>query len=269
MPFSRIYEQIVHKKQQKQKLFAVLLDPDNMTAAACERLIAISQTYSIDYFLVGGSLVTTSNQAPLIALLKQKSNIPVILFPSSSLHIDAQADGILLLSLISGRNPEFLIGQHVVSAPILKASKLQILPTGYILVDSGEPTTASYMSGSLPLPRNKPSIAASTALAGELLGLHLIYLDAGSGAQNPVPANIIRAVRQAVEVPLIVGGGINSIEKVWAALNAGADMLVVGNEIESNPDFIRTVATIMAQANAVVYNLSWPVKKNLKKQKSR
>lgn len=256
MPFSRIYEQIVQKKQQKQKLFAVLLDPDNITAAACERLVELSQTNQIDYFFVGGSLVTTANQAPLISLLKQKSNIPVILFPSSSLHIDAQADGILLLSLISGRNPEFLIGQHVVSAPILKASNLQIISTGYILVDSGEPTTASYMSGSLPLPRNKPSIAASTALAGELLGLHLVFLDAGSGAQNPVPAPIIQAVRQAVEVPIMVGGGINSTDKAWAALNAGADLIVVGNEIENNPSFIQTIAAIIKQINASPEDLS-------------
>jgi phosphoglycerol geranylgeranyltransferase len=255
MPFSRIYEQIVNKKQQKQKIFAVLLDPDNLTAAACEKLILLSQTNSIDYFFVGGSLVTTSNQAPLISLLKEKSNIPVILFPSSSLHIDSQADAILLLSLISGRNPEFLIGQHVISAPFLKASKLQILPTGYILVDSGQPTTASYMSGSMPLPRNKPSIAASTALAGELLGLHLIFLDAGSGAENPVPAEMIQAVRQVVDVPVIVGGGINSSQKAWAALKAGADMIVVGNEIESNPDFIQTVATVVSQANTISYNL--------------
>ncbi|MDQ3291960.1 MAG: geranylgeranylglyceryl/heptaprenylglyceryl phosphate synthase [Bacteroidota bacterium] len=250
MPFSRIYEQILLKKQQRQKLFAVLLDPDDLTAAACEQLIALSHTHSIDYFLVGGSLITTLNQAPLISLLKQKSQIPVILFPSSSLHIDSQADGILLLSLISGRNPEFLIGQHVIAAPLLKASQLQILPTGYILVDSGEPTTASYMSGSLPIPRNKPSIAASTALAGELLGLQLIFLDGGSGAENPVPATMIKAVRQTVEVPLIVGGGLNSPQKVVAALEAGADMIVVGNEIEKNPDFISTVAAAITKLNS-------------------
>ncbi|PSR55180.1 geranylgeranylglyceryl/heptaprenylglyceryl phosphate synthase [Adhaeribacter arboris] len=250
MPFSRIYEQILQKKQQRQKLFAVLLDPDNLTVAACERLILLSHTYSIDYFFVGGSLVTTSNQAPLISLLKQKSSIPVILFPSSSLHIDAQADGILLLSLISGRNPEFLIGQHVISAPILKSSQLQILPTGYILVDSGRPTTASYMSGSMPLPHDKPSIAASTALAGEQLGLHLIFLDAGSGAQNPVPAAMIQAVRQVVEVPIIAGGGLNTPAKIMAALGAGADMIVVGNEIEKNPDFICSAATVINELNS-------------------
>ncbi|QNF32588.1 geranylgeranylglyceryl/heptaprenylglyceryl phosphate synthase [Adhaeribacter swui] len=250
MPFSRIYEQIVQKKQQKQKLFAVLLDPDNLTAAACERLIQMSESYSIDYFLVGGSLVTTANQGPLISLLKQKSNIPVILFPSSSLHIDAQADAILLLSLISGRNPEFLIGQHVLAAPLLKASKLEVLPTGYMLIDAGQPTTASYMSGSMPIPRNKPTIAASTALAGELLGLRLIFLDAGSGAQNPIPAAMIQAVRQATEVPLIVGGGINSAQKIEDALQAGADMIVVGSEVESNPEFMQTIASVRSRVNA-------------------
>ncbi len=251
MPFSRIYEQLVQKKQQRQKLFAVLLDPDNLTPAACEQLILLSHTYSIDYFLVGGSLVTTTNQGPLISLLKQKSPVPVILFPSSNLHIDPQADGILLLSLISGRNPEFLIGQHVISAPILKASQLQIIPTGYMLVESGQQTTASYMSGSMPLPRNKPNIAATTALAGEQLGLHLIFLDAGSGALNPVPGNLIQAVRQAVDLPIVVGGGINTAHKAITALKAGADMIVVGNEIENNPDFVSTIATIIKQANAM------------------
>ncbi|QMU31016.1 geranylgeranylglyceryl/heptaprenylglyceryl phosphate synthase [Adhaeribacter radiodurans] len=257
MPFSRIYEQIILKKQQRQRLFAVLLDPDNLTTAACEQLIELSHTYSIDYFLVGGSLITTQNQAPLISLLKQQSQIPVILFPSSSLHIDLQADGILLLSLISGRNPDFLIGQHVIAAPLLKASKLQILPTGYILVDSGQPTTASYMSGSMPLPRDKPNIAASTALAGELLGLHLMFLDAGSGAKNPVPAALIQAVQQAVEVPLIVGGGLNTAQKVVAALEAGADMIVIGNEIEKNPDFISTVAVAVNQFNSATLSNSY------------
>jgi len=252
MPFSRIYEQLVQKKQQRQKLFAILLDPDNLTPAACEQLILLSHTHSIDYFLVGGSLVTTPNQGPLISLLKQKSTVPVILFPSSNLHIDPQADGILLLSLISGRNPEFLIGQHVISAPILKASQLQIIPTGYMLVESGQQTTASYMSGSMPLPRNKPNIAATTALAGEQLGLHLIFLDAGSGALNPVPGNLVQAVRQAVDLPVVVGGGINTAHKAITALKAGADMIVVGNEIENNPDFVSTIATIIKQANAMV-----------------
>lgn len=250
MPFSRIYEQLLQKQHQRQKQFAVLLDPDNLTSSTCEQLIQISHTNSIDYFFIGGSLVFKTNQAALISLIKQKSNIPVLLFPSSSLHIDAQADGILLLSLISGRNPEFLIGQHVISAPILKASNLQILPTGYLLIDSGQPTTASYMSGTIPLPHDKPSIAASTALAGEQLGLHLIFLDAGSGAQHPVSEEMINLVRQTVLLPLIVGGGINTVAKAKSALLAGADVIVVGNEIERNPGFVTEVAAVVKELNA-------------------
>ncbi len=250
MPFSRIYQQLVQKKLQRQKSFAILLDPDNLTEAAAQQLIQLSQIYPIPYFLVGGSLVTTTNQAPLIQFIKQNSLIPVLLFPSSSLHLDANADGILLLSLISGRNPDFLIGQHVISATALKASNLQIIPTGYILVDPGHPTTASYMSGTLPLPRDKPTIAASTALAGELLGLQVIFLDAGSGARQPVPGTMITAVRQTVEVPIIVGGGINTAPKARAALQAGADLIVVGTEIEKNPEFIAEIATVVQQINS-------------------
>jgi putative glycerol-1-phosphate prenyltransferase len=250
MPSSRIYKQLVQKKKQRQKSFAVLLDPDNLTEEATWQLIQLSQIYPIHYFLVGGSLVTTANQAPLIQFIKQNSSIPVLLFPSSSLHLDASADGILLLSLISGRNPDFLIGQHVVSAAALKASNLQILPTGYILVDPGHPTTASYMSGTSPLPRDKSTIAASTALAGELLGLQVIFLDAGSGARQPVPAAMIAAVRQTVDTPIIVGGGINTLAKARAALLAGADLIVVGNEIEKNPDFLAEVAAVVQQINS-------------------
>lgn len=251
MPLSRIYDHLQHKKKHKQKLFAVLLDPDNLTERTCGQLIQLSNINSIDYFLIGGSLVSTTNQAALIKLIKQTSNIPVLLFPSSSLHIDTNADGILLLSLISGRNPDFLIGQHVISAPILKASKLQLLPTGYMLIDSGRPTTASYMSGTMPLPHNKPGIAACTALAGEQLGLHLIYLDGGSGALHPVTGEMIMAVRQTVEVPIIVGGGINTVQKAENALLAGADMIVVGNEIERNPTFISEVAKAINKFNQV------------------
>ncbi len=250
MPFSRIYQQLVHKKQQRQKSFAVLLDPDNLTEEAARQLIQISQLYPISYFLIGGSLVTTANQAPLIQFIKKNSTIPVLLFPSSSLHLDASADGILLLSLISGRNPDFLIGQHVISAAALKASNLQIIPTGYILVDPGHPTTASYMSGTLPLPRDKPNIAASTALAGELLGLQIIFLDAGSGARQPVPSAMIAAVRQTVDAPIVVGGGINTISKAHAALQAGADLIVVGNEVEKNPEFMAEVAIVVQQINS-------------------
>jgi phosphoglycerol geranylgeranyltransferase len=244
-----LYKQLQKKSTIRQKSFAVLLDPDKLDEAACVHLIALSEAHAVDYFFIGGSLLTNSNQTPLIKLLKETSTIPVVLFPSSSLHLDDQADGILLLSLISGRNPEFLIGQHVISAPLLKASQLEILPTGYMLVDTGRQTTASYMSGTTPLPADKPAIAACTAMAGELLGLRLIFLDGGSGASFPVPTPLIRAVRQAVDIPLIVGGGINTGQKAYEALSAGADIIVVGNEIEGNPGFIAEVAQVLNAFN--------------------
>jgi phosphoglycerol geranylgeranyltransferase len=248
MPFNKLYP-LQQPARSSRKHFAVLLDPDNLDEASCLQLLLGSEACHVDFFFVGGSLITTDNQAGIIQLIKQHSRIPVILFPSNSLHIDKQADGILLLSLISGRNPDFLIGQHVLSAPILKASQLQVYPTGYMLVDCGRQTTASYMSGTTPLPYDKPTIAACTAMAGELLGLKYIYLDGGSGAQKPISPEMISAVCEAVEVPVIVGGGINTAEKATAALEAGADVIVVGNHIEKNPGFMAEVSSIIASYN--------------------
>ncbi|ARS37111.1 geranylgeranylglyceryl/heptaprenylglyceryl phosphate synthase [Pontibacter actiniarum] len=235
-----------------RKHFAVLLDPDNLTEASCLNIIALSEQHPVDFFFVGGSLITTQNQAGIIRLLKEHSQSPVILFPSNSQHIDSQADGILLLSLISGRNPDFLIGQHVISAPALKASGLAVYPTGYMLVDTGLQTTASYMSGTTPIPYNKPTIAACTAMAGELLGLQYVYLDGGSGAQKPVSAEMVAAVREAVELPLIVGGGINTVEKAAETLGAGADVIVIGNHIEKNPGFLAEVSSLVASYNVAL-----------------
>src|SRR5687768_16248932 len=240
-----IYKNQILKTETNRKAFAVLLDPDNLTREACLNILALSETHHVDYFFMGGSLVTTQNQAALISLIKEHSSIPVILFPSNSLHIDQQADGILLLSLISGRNPEFLIGQHVLAAPLLKASPLEILPTGYMLVDTGRQTTASYMSGTTPLPYDKPAIAACTAMAGELLGMKFIYLDGGSGALKPISPEMISAVKKSIEVPLIIGGGIKTKEMAHAAYKAGADIIVVGNEIEKNPGFLAEVSEVL------------------------
>ncbi|MFD2999773.1 geranylgeranylglyceryl/heptaprenylglyceryl phosphate synthase [Pontibacter toksunensis] len=250
MPFNN------HQQKQQSKTgrkhFAVLLDPDNLTEASCLNLLDVIASHPIDFFFVGGSLITTDNQSHIIRLLKENSATPIILFPSSGQHIDKQADGILLLSLISGRNPEFLIGQHVVSAPALKASRLQVYPTGYILVDSGRQTTASYMSSTTPIPYDKPAIAACTAMAGELLGLRYIYLDGGSGALKPVASEMIAAVREAVDIPLIVGGGINTTHKAKAALEAGADVIVVGNHIEKNPGFLAEVSSLVSSYNVAL-----------------
>ena len=252
MRHGSLYETLTNRRQRGQKALAVLLDPDQLDEAGCRHLLTLSETHSIDYFFVGGSLVMNAHQASLIRFIKSQSTVPVLLFPSHSLHLDTQADGILLLSLISGRNPDFLIGQHVVAAPLLRASNLQILPTGYMLVDTGRQTTASYMSGTTPLPHDKPSIAACTAMAGEQLGLRLMYLDGGSGAMYPVTPAMIRAVREAVEVPLIVGGGINTVEKAQAALQAGADVIVVGNQIEKAPQFLAEVSQTVYAFNAVL-----------------
>ncbi|GAB3194806.1 putative glycerol-1-phosphate prenyltransferase [Pontibacter aydingkolensis] len=240
------------KHKTGRKHFAVLLDPDNLNEASCLNLLSLSETHQVDFFFVGGSLITSQNQTGIIRLIKEHSDIPVILFPSNSLHIDKQADGILLLSLISGRNPEYLIGQHVISAPILKASQLDIYPTGYMLVDTGRQTTASYMSGTTPLPYDKPAIAACTALAGEMLGLQYMYLDGGSGAQQPISAEMIAAVCEAVEAPVIVGGGIDTTAKAKIALDAGADVIVVGNHIEKNPGFLAEVSNLIASYNVAL-----------------
>ncbi|MCJ8166820.1 geranylgeranylglyceryl/heptaprenylglyceryl phosphate synthase [Pontibacter sp. E15-1] len=238
--------------QTGRKHFAVLLDPDNLTEASCLHLITLAADHSVDFFFVGGSLITTENQAGIIRLLKEHTSTPVILFPSNSQHIDKAADGILLLSLISGRNPDFLIGQHVLAAPTLKASKLRVYPTGYMLIDTGRQTTASYMSGTIPIPYDKPAIAACTALAGELLGLRYIYLDGGSGAHRPVAPEMIAAVREAVDVPVVVGGGINTTEKAKAALEAGADVIVIGNHIEKNPGFLAEVSSLVSSYNVAL-----------------
>jgi phosphoglycerol geranylgeranyltransferase len=246
---SRLLDTLAGLRLRGRKALAVLLDPDDFEPARLRQLLLLTQQHPIDFFLVGGSLVLTEHQAALIALLKAEApQVPVLLFPSHALHVDQAADGILLLSLISGRNPDFLIGQHVVAAPRLRQSGLQILPTGYMLVDSGRPTTASYISGTAPLPHDKPGIAAATAMAGEQLGLRLMYLDGGSGAQHPVSAAMIRAVRAAVDTPLIVGGGLNTGEKVYAALAAGADLVVVGNHLERDPGFLADAVAAVREA---------------------
>ena len=249
MRLRSLHETFSQHRAQGRKALAVLLDPDHLDEASCGEILDLSRECSVDYFFVGGSLVMSAHQTALIRFIKVRSEVPVLLFPSHSLHLDAQADGILLLSLISGRNPEFLIGQHVLAAPLLRQSQLQILPTGYMLVESGRQTTASYMSGTTPLPYDKPTIAACTAMAGEQLGLQLMYLDGGSGARYPISAAMIHAVREAVSIPLLVGGGLNTVEKAYTALAAGADVIVVGNQIEKDRGFLGEVAEVVRHFN--------------------
>lgn len=237
-----IYKSIHDKKTAKQKAFAVLVDPDNIEQRQLMELIQLSVECKIDYFFVGGSLIIKDTISTVVKTIKSNCSIPVILFPGSNMHIDAQADAILFLSLISGRNAELLIGQQVIAAPILKRTQLEILSTGYMLVDGGKSTTVSYISNTTPLPADKPSIAACTAMAGEMLGMKLIYMDAGSGAENPISRKMIGAVSRSIQVPLIVGGGINNVEKAQDAWDAGADIVVVGNAIETNKKLLIDIA---------------------------
>jgi len=248
----KLLSNLCERKENGQKSFAVLIDPDKVNLDNFTNLLDLCIEHHADYIFVGGSLITDYVMGDVISKIKSYTNIPVILFPGNSLHIDNQADAILLLSLISGRNPEFLIGQHVISAPVLRKSGLEILPTGYMLIDSGRQTTVSYISNTNPIPHDKPGIAACTAMAGEMLGLKLTYLDAGSGAMNPVSPEMIAAVRQSVDTPIIVGGGINSIKKAKNALSAGADVIVVGNGIEENIDLLREIAIIINSYQLVI-----------------
>lgn len=196
----------------------------------------------VDYLFVGGSLLVTAQMELCIQRFKTESDIPVILFPGSPAQVTPYADALLYLSLISGRNPELLIGQHVTSAPIVRASGLEVISTGYIIIDGGVQTTVSYMSNAMPIPADKPDIALCTAWAGEMQGKHLIYLDAGSGARRPVSAEMITTVSSHIDIPLIVGGGIVSPEKVYENCKAGANLIVVGNAIERDPLLIRDMA---------------------------
>jgi len=231
------------RHKQGKKSIAVLVDPDKAEdSTRLQQLIHLASENCIDFFFVGGSLVTTTNLSNVINQIKENVNIPVILFPGSSLQIDPGADGILFLSLISGRNPDLLIGQHVIAAPILKNNNMEVMPTGYILINSGKTTSVAYISNTTPIPDDKYSLAACTAMAGEMLGLQMIYIDAGSGAEKEISAKMISSVRKAIGVPLIVGGGINTVQKALTALEAGADMIVIGNALEKDPDLLIDIA---------------------------
>ena len=237
-----IYDSLVQKKKAGEKSFAVLIDPDKVNDAILDELIELSVAAKVDYFFVGGSLVISNQLDEVVKYIKANSSIPVILFPGSPSQVSKYADALLYLSLISGRNPELLIGQHVVSAPFVKQSGLEIMPTGYLVVDGGAPTTVSYISNAAPIPADKNEIAMCTAMAGEMLGMKLIYIDSGSGAMRPVTESMIESVAKNIEVPLIVGGGIIEPEKAYRNCKAGADLIVVGNAIEKDAGLIKEMA---------------------------
>ena len=237
-----IYSSLLEKKKQGKKSFAVLIDPDKVNDHDMDLLLSLSLEAKVDYFFVGGSLVVSDYLDDCIRFIKSRCDIPVVLFPGSPSQVSKYADALLYLSLISGRNPELLIGQHVVSAPVVKKSGLEIMPTGYMVIDGGAPTTVSYISNAAPLPADKAEIAMCTAMAGEMLGMKLIYMDAGSGAKKAITETMISKVAHCIDVPLIVGGGITTPEKAYLNCKAGADVIVVGNAIEKDANLIKEVA---------------------------
>ena len=237
-----IYQQLAERKKAKQKSFAVLIDPDKTDKAKIDTIVQLALEAGVDYFFLGGSLVVINAIDENIRQIKSLCSIPVILFPGAPSQVSRYADALLFLSLISGRNAELLIGQHVVSAPMIKQAGLEVIPTGYMVIDGGAPTSVSYIANTLPIPADKNDIAMCTAMAGEMLGLKLIYMDAGSGAKNAVSEKMIARVAQNIDAPLIVGGGIRTPEKAAADCKAGADLIVVGNAIEKEASLIKEMS---------------------------
>ena len=239
-----IYDKFQDKTRKK---LAVLVDPDKPTDAQIISIVEKAKAADVDFFFVGGSLLVTDSLDHCIKIIKEHSKIPVLIFPGNSLQISKYCDGFLLLSLISGRNPEMLIGRHVIAAPYLKLYGNEIIPTGYMLIDSGKATSVSYMSDTTPIPHDKDDIAMCTAIAGEMLGLKLIYLEAGSGALMPVSTSMISKVSQMINIPLIVGGGIKTPEMAADAVKAGADIIVIGTAFEKEPEMLQQFARAIRQ----------------------
>jgi phosphoglycerol geranylgeranyltransferase len=229
-----IYNDIISRKGRK---LALLIDPDKTQGSDLTSVCQMAEKACIDLILVGGSILWHSTEQT-VTEIKKACKIPVILFPGNSFQVCGNADAILFMSLISGRNPDFLIGQQVISAPIVKQTMLEVIPTGYMLFDTGKQTSVEYMSNTKPLPSNKPDIAVATALAGEMLGLKVLYLEGGSGAQSTLGTKMIEAIRKNVSIPLMVGGGIRTIADMKNAFLAGADIVVVGTIIEEQPEMI-------------------------------
>lgn len=229
-------------RTEGRPLFALLIDPDRHVESSLRSVADAAGAAGVDILLVGSSILLEKGTAETTRLLKSCCDLPVVLFPGNSMQVTEEADALLFLSLISGRNPDLLIGQHVQAAPSIRRSGIETIPTGYMLIDSGTPTSASYMSQSAPIPHDKDDIAAATAMAGELLGMKAIYLDAGSGARYAVRKTMISKVRSSVKAPLIVGGGIRTPDQVATAIAAGADVVVVGNSVEQDPESLFELA---------------------------
>lgn len=233
----QIYSDILQAKTAGKKLLAVLLDPDKLDVLAIKNLLIKIKTSPATHIFVGGSIVENGKTTLIVKEIKKHTKLPIILFPGDASQITNHADAILFLSLISGRNPEFLIDQHVKAAPFLQQTDLEIIPTGYILIEGGIETAVQRVSKTLPIPKNNTDLITHTAIAGEFTGKQLIYLEAGSGATESIETKTISRVASAINIPLIVGGGIRSKSKIKAAYKAGADLVVIGTAFENDSDF--------------------------------
>ncbi len=251
MATGKIYEGINQLKKQNKSAFAVLADPDKIAPNDMKHLAKLCNSASVDYLFLGGSLLMVQQVEACLLKFKAESDIPVLLFPGSPLQFCAMADALLYLSLVSGRNADLLIGQHVNSAPLIRNSGMEVISTAYMLIDGGVPTTVSYMSNTQPIPGNKPDIALSTAWAAELQGKHILYMDAGSGAKKPVSTDMIEKVSKNTGLPLIVGGGIQDPDQVYADCKAGANIIVVGNAIEKDPFLIEDLCAASKVAGKI------------------
>lgn len=240
-----LLQHINKKRRAGHKSLAVLIDPDTTSSQEVARLVSLAHDAHVDYFFVGGSRVKPMDMDLVLGLLQDLTDIPIVIFPGSSNQLSEKADALLFLSLISGRNPEFLIGKHVESALFLHQSNLEVIPTGYMLIDGGNVTSVAYVSNTTPIPHDKINIAISTALAGQFLGMKLIYLEGGSGAHQHVSPAMTRAVKEALDIPLIVGGGIRNPESAAAIAQSGADIIVIGNILEKDPELMIDLSAVI------------------------
>lgn len=233
-----ILNKIQQQKQKGEKALAVLIDPESATSEDIAKLVKLSIQAQVDYFFVGGSTATHDDMDWGLSLIKELTDIPTLIFPGNTSQLSNKADGLLFLSMISGRNPDLLIGKQVESVPFLMKNEIEVIPTGYLLLDGGCETTVAYVSNTTPIPADKPDITLATAMAGQYLGLQMIYLEAGSGAINPVATATISKVSKALSLPLIVGGGIRTAKRAEQAAKAGADLIVIGNILEKDPNLV-------------------------------
>lgn len=241
MAEQKIYQQILLNKNNKRSQLAVLVDPDKFN----DKLIDVVESCKVDYFFIGGSKITNGDFEGTLRQLKKRSKIPVVIFPGDFVgQLSAKADAILILSVLSGRNPDYLIGKHVESAKEIKAKKIETIPTGYVLIEGEVVSATQKVTNTRPIPNNDVDLIVRTAIAGELLGMKAIYLEAGSGAKMSVSSDIIKKVKKQIHIPLIVGGGINSVKKAQQVINAGADIVVVGNALEKNVNLLSEISKV-------------------------